>query len=131
MELFNDIFKIINKGEIMIIGDKFLLGMVGNFIINFYDDDWLMLVLMFMVLVGLVYNKIFFIKNGWMLLVIWDEFFVLGDEVKVKGVLLFIYLMVGYFDIFFFVLLLSIGGDDYFKKVMSYEKNIWIGSEVI
>ena len=28
-----------------------------------------------------------------------------------------------------FALLSSIGGDDYFKKVMSYEKNIWTGSE--
>ena len=129
LEPLNDILKITNKGETTTVGDKLLPGMVGNLTTNPYDDDRLMLAPTFMAPAGLVYNKTLFKKNGWTLPATWDEFFALGDEVKAKGVSLFTYPTAGYFDTFFFALLSSIGGDDYFKKVMSYEKNIWTGSE--
>ena len=129
LEPLNDILKITNKGETTTVGDKLLPGMVGNLTTNPYDDDRLMLAPTFMAPAGLVYNKTLFTKNGWTLPATWDEFFALGDEFKAKGVSLFTYPTAGYFDTFFFALLSSIGGDDYFKKVMSYEKNIWTGSE--
>ena len=129
LEPLNDILKITNKGETTTVGDKLLPGMVGNLTTNPYDDDRLMLAPTFMAPAGLVYNKTLFTKNGWTLPATWDEFFALGDEVKAKGISLFTYPTAGYFDTFFFALLSSIGGDDYFKKVMSYEKNIWTGSE--
>ena len=49
----------------------------------------------------------------------------LGDKAKAEGISLFTYPTTGYFDAFFYALMYSVGGADFFNKATNYEEGIW------
>ena len=55
----------------------------------------------------------------------WDEMWELGDKAKAEGISLFTYPTTGYFDAFFYALMYTVGGPEFFEKATHYEEGIW------
>ena len=49
----------------------------------------------------------------------------LGDKAKEEGIYLFTYPTTGYFDAFFYALMYSAGGPEFFDKATNYAEGIW------
>lgn len=112
-------------GEDVTVGEKLTEGIVGNLNTNPYGDDQVYLMPMYASPTGLVYNKGLFEQKGWATPTTWDEFFALGDKAKAEGISLFTYPTAGYLDAYFFALLSSIGGDEFYRDVMTYKQDVW------
>ena len=59
----------------------------------------------------------------------WDEMWELGDKAKAEGIDLFTYPTTGYFDAFFYALMYSVGGQDFFNQATSYAEGVWDTAE--
>ncbi|MFJ2532617.1 carbohydrate ABC transporter substrate-binding protein [Microbacterium maritypicum] len=112
-------------GEDVTVGDKLTEGIVGNLNTNPYGDDKVYLMPMFASPTGLVYNQGLFDEKGWEVPTTWDELFTLGDEAKADGISLFTYPTAGYLDSYFFALLATVGGEDFYRDVVTYKKDVW------
>ena len=112
-------------GEDTTVGEKLTEGIVGNLNTNPYGDDQVYLMPMYASPTGLVYNKGLFEQKGWEVPTTWDEFFALGDQAKAEGISLFTYPTAGYLDSYFFALLSSIGGDEFYRDVVTYKADVW------
>ncbi|MPY58743.1 carbohydrate ABC transporter substrate-binding protein [Streptomyces spongiae] len=112
-------------GENTTVGDKLTKGIVGNLNTNPYGTDKTYLMPMYYAPTGLVYNKGLFEQKGWTVPATWDEMFALGDKAKKQGIPLFTYPTAGYLDSFFFALLADVGGEQFYKDVMTYKKDVW------
>ncbi len=112
-------------GEDVTVGEKLTEGIVGNLNTNPYGDDSVYLMPMYASPTGLVYNEGLFAEKGWEVPTTWDEFFELGETAKAEGISLFTYPTAGYLDSYFFALLSSIGGEDFYRDVVTYEEDVW------
>ncbi|WEV66257.1 MULTISPECIES: carbohydrate ABC transporter substrate-binding protein [unclassified Bifidobacterium] len=124
IENVTDVLDMKVPGESKTVKDKLVPNIIGLYT-NPYGTKDTYLMPMYYSPSGLVYNQTLLEQNGWSVPTNWDEFFKLGDEAKAKGISLFTYPTSGYFDSFFNALLADIGGDDFYKDVMTYKKDVW------
>lgn len=112
-------------GEDVTVGEKLTDGIVGNLNTNPYGDDATYLMPMYYAPTGLVYDQGLFDEKGWTVPQTWDEMFALGDAAKAEGISLFTYPTAGYLDSYFFSLLATVGGEDFYEDVMTYSEGVW------
>jgi N-acetylglucosamine transport system substrate-binding protein len=112
-------------GEQTTVRAKLTDGVVGNLNTNPYNDDKAYLMPMFYAPTGLVYNKGLFAEKGWQVPATWEQMFKLGDTAKAQGIALFTYPTAGYLDSFFFAMLADVGGEQFYRDVMTYKEGVW------
>lgn len=112
-------------GESKKVREKLSGGFTDSSLTNPYGDGKTYLMPMFYSPCGLFYNKGLFESKGWQVPKTWQEMWDLGDKAKKENIHLFTYPTTGYFDTFFYALVYSVGGADFFNKVTNYEKGIW------
>ena len=120
-----DVLSMTIPGENKKVKDKIAGGFTDSVATNPYGDGKTYLMPMFYSPCGLFYNKGLFEQKGWEVPKTWDEMWALGDKAKKEGIYLFTYPTTGYFDAFFYALMYSVGGADFFDKATHYEKDIW------
>ncbi|WHY91332.1 carbohydrate ABC transporter substrate-binding protein [Neobacillus cucumis] len=123
-----DITDVFNKnvyGENVKVKDKLVPGFTDTLATNPYNDGKTYMAPMFYSPTGLFYNTALFKEKGWEVPKTWDEMWALGDKAKAEGISLFTYPTTGYFDAFFYSLLLEVGGPDFYNKAMKYEDGVW------
>lgn len=123
-----DISDVLDKnvyGENVKVKDKLIPGFTDTLATNPYNDGKTYLAPMFYSPTGLFYNAGLLKEKGWEVPTSWDEMWELGDKAKAEGISLFTYPTTGYFDAFFYSLLLEAGGPDFYNKAMTYEDGIW------
>ena len=120
-----DVLSMTVPGESKKVKDKIAGGFTDSVATNPYGDGKTYLMPMFYSPCGLFYNKGLFEQKGWEVPKTWDEMWALGDKAKKEGIYLFTYPTTGYFDAFFYALMYSVGGADFFDKATNYEKGIW------
>ena len=120
-----DVLSMTVPGEDKVVGDKIAGGFTETALTNPYGDGKTYLAPMFYSPCGLFYNAGLFEEKGWTVPATWDEMWALGDKAKAEGISLFTYPTTGYFDAFFYALMYSVGGADFFNKAISYEEGIW------
>ena len=120
-----DVLSMTIPGESKKVKDKLAGGFTDSVATNPYGDGKTYLMPMFYSPCGLFYNKGLFEQKGWEVPKTWDEMWALGDKAKKEGIYLFTYPTTGYFDAFFYALMYSVGGADFFDKATHYEKGIW------
>lgn len=120
-----DVLKMKVPGEEKTVKEKLAGGFVDSVATNPYGDGKTYLMPMFYSPCGLFYNAGLFEQKGWEVPETWDEMWALGDKAKKEGIYLFTYPTTGYFDAFFYALMYSVGGADFFDKATNYEKDIW------
>lgn len=124
-----DVLEMSVPGESKKVKDKIAGGFTDSVATNPYGDGKTYLMPMFYSPCGLFYNKGLFEQKGWEVPTTWDEMWALGDKAKKEGIYLFTYPTTGYFDAFFYALMYSVGGADFFDKATHYEKDIWDSEE--
>ncbi len=112
-------------GEDKKVSDKIIGGFTDTTVTNPYGDGKTYLAPMFYSPCGLFYNAGLLKEKGWELPTTWDEMWALGDKAKAEGIYLFTYPTTGYFDAFFYALMYSVGGPDFFNKATVYAEGIW------
>lgn len=112
-------------GESAKVSDKIVGGFTDTGVTNPYGDGHTYLAPMFYSPCGLFYNAGLLEEKGWDLPQTWDEMWELGDKAKAEGIYLFTYPTTGYFDAFFYALMYSVGGPDFYNKALNYEEGIW------
>ena len=112
-------------GESGKVGDKIVGGFTDTSVTNPYNDGKTYLAPMFYSPCGLFYNAGLFEEKGWSVPATWDEMWELGDKAQAEGTYLFTYPTTGYFDAFFYALMYSVGGADFYNKALVYEEGIW------
>lgn len=124
-----DVLSMTVPGEDKTVRDKLAGGFTDSVATNPYGDGKTYLMPMFYSPCGLFYNKALFSEKGWEVPKTWDEMWALGDKAKKDGIYLFTYPTTGYFDAFFYALMYSVGGAEFFDKATHYEKDIWDSEE--
>lgn len=112
-------------GEDVTVKDKLIGGITDSTATKPYGDDKLYLAPMFYSPCGLYYNAGLFEEKGWEVPKTWDEMWALGDKAKAEGIALFTYPTTGYFDAFFYALLDTVGGPEFYQKATAFEEGIW------
>ena len=120
-----DVLSMTVPGEDKKVSDKIAGGFTETSLTNPYNDGKTYLAPMFYSPCGLFYNKGLFAEKGWEVPTTWDEMWALGDKAKAEGISLFTYPTTGYFDAFFYALMYSVGGPEFFNKATNYEEGIW------
>ena len=120
-----DVLSMTVPGEDKKVSDKIAGGFTETALTNPYGDGKTYLAPMFYSPCGLFYNAGLFEEKGWTVPATWDEMWELGDKAKAEGISLFTYPTTGYFDAFFYALMYSVGGADFFNKATNYEEGIW------
>ena len=120
-----DVLSYTVPGESAKVGDKIAGGFTETSLTNPYNDGKTYLAPMFYSPCGLFYNAGLFEEKGWTVPTTWDEMWALGDEALQDGIYLFTYPTTGYFDAFFYALMYSVGGPDFFYSATHYEEGIW------
>lgn len=120
-----DVLSMTVPGEEALVSDKIAGGFTETSLTNPYGDGKTYLAPMFYSPCGLFYNKGLLEEKGWEVPVTWDEMWELGDKAQEEGIYLFTYPTTGYFDAFFYALLYSVGGAEFFDKATTYEEGIW------
>ncbi len=121
----SDVFDMTVPGESATVGSKVMSSMLGTNATAPYGDGKIYLAPMFYAPCGLFYNAGLFEQKGWSVPTTWDEMWELGDKAKAEGIDLFTYPTTGYFDAFFYALMYSVGGPDFFNKATSYAEGVW------
>lgn len=129
LEDLTDVLDMNVYGENMKVKDKLVPGFTDTLATNPYNDGKTYMAPMFYSPTGLFYNANLFEEKGWKVPETWEEMWDLGDKAKAEGISLFTYPTTGYFDAFFYSLLLEVGGPDFYNKAMTYEDNIWESPE--
>ena len=120
-----DVLDMVIPGEEVKVKDKLAAGFTDSVATNPYGDGKTYLMPMFYSPCGLFYNKGLFESKGWEVPKTWDEMWALGDKAKTEGIYLFTYPTTGYFDTFFYGLLYTVGGPEFFNKATNYEEGVW------
>ncbi len=120
-----DVLEMTVPGETAKVSDKIAGGFTDTSLTNPYADGKTYLAPMFYSPCGLFYNAGLFAEKGWTVPTTWDEMWALGDKAKAEGIALFTYPTAGYFDAFFYALMYSVGGPEFFDKATNYEEGIW------
>ena len=120
-----DVLSMTVPGESAKVGDKIVGGFTDTSVTNPYGDGKTYLAPMFYGPCGLFYNAGLFEEKGWEVPKTWDEMWELGDKAKAEDIYLFTYPTTGYFDAFFYALMYSVGGADFYNKALVYEEGIW------
>lgn len=120
-----DVLSMTVPGEEVKVSDKIAGGFTDTSLTNPYNDGKTYLAPMFYSPCGLFYNAGLFEEKGWEVPTTWDEMWELGDKAKAEGISLFTYPTTGYFDTFFYALMYSVGGPEFFDKATHYEEGIW------
>ena len=120
-----DVLDMTIPGETGKVGDKIAGGFTETSLTNPYGDGKTYLAPMFYSPCGLFYNAGLFAEKGWEVPTTWDEMWELGDKAKEEGIYLFTYPTTGYFDAFFYALMYSVGGADFFNQATNYAEGIW------
>ena len=120
-----DVLSMTVPGESVKVSDKIAGGFTDNSITNPYGDGKTYLAPMFYSPCGLFYDANLLESHGWTVPATWDEMWELGDKAKAEGISLFTYPTTGYFDAFFYALMYSAGGPEFFEKATHYEEGIW------
>ena len=129
LEDLTDVLDMNVYGEETKVKDKLVPGFTETLATNPYNDGKTYMAPMFYSPTGLFYNANLFEEKGWTVPETWDEMWELGDKAKKEGISLFTYPTTGYFDAFFYSLLLEVGGPDFYNKAMTYEDKIWESPE--
>ncbi|MGM9538801.1 MAG: carbohydrate ABC transporter substrate-binding protein [Candidatus Onthomonas sp.] len=124
-----DVLSMTVPGEEAVVSDKIAGGFTETSLTNPYGDGKTYLAPMFYSPCGLFYNAGLFAEKGWEVPTTWDEMWALGDKAQEEGIYLFTYPTTGYFDAFFYALMYSVGGPEFFEKATHYEEGIWDTSE--
>ncbi|MDY4196942.1 MAG: carbohydrate ABC transporter substrate-binding protein [Peptoniphilaceae bacterium] len=125
IEEITDVLDMTIPGETGKVKDKLIGGITDSTATKPYGDGKLYLAPMFYSPCGLYYNAGLFEQKGWEVPKTWDEMWALGDKAKAEGISLFTYPTTGYFDAFFYALLDTVGGPEFYNKATSFEKGIW------
>lgn len=120
-----DVLSMTVPGESVAVSDKIAGGFTETSLTNPYGDGKTYLAPMFYSPCGLFYNAGLLEEKGWSVPTTWDEMWELGDKAKEEGIYLFTYPTTGYFDAFFYALMYSVGGPEFFDKATHYEEGIW------
>ena len=131
-KLITDITDVLSMnipGESVKVSDKIVGGFTDTSVTNPYGDGKTYLAPMFYSPCGLFYNANLFNEKGWTVPTTWDEMWELGDKAKAEGIDLFTYPTTGYFDAFFYALMYSVGGQDFFNQATSYAEGVWDTAE--
>lgn len=129
LEDLTDVLDMTVPGEEITVGEKLTDGIVGNLNTNPYGDDEVYLLPMFASPTGLVFDQGILDEHGWEVPTSFDEFFALGDAAEAEGISLFTYPTAGYLDSYFFALLATVGGEDFYADVMTYQEDVWMQPE--
>ncbi len=124
-----DVLDMTVPGETAKVSEKIAGGFTDTSVTNPYGDGKTYLAPMFYSPCGLFYNAGLFEEKGWTVPATWDEMWALGDAAKAEGIALFTYPTTGYFDAFFYALMYSVGGPEFFDKATNYEEGIWETAE--
>ncbi len=124
-----DVLSMTVPGETAKVSDKIAAGFTETSLTNPYGDGKTYLAPMFYSPCGLFYNKALLAEKGWEVPTTWDEMWELGDKAKAEGIALFTYPTTGYFDAFFYALMYSVGGPEFFNAATTYEEGIWDSPE--
>lgn len=125
IEEVTDVLDMTVPGEDKKVSEKIAGGFTDTSLTNPYGDGKTYLAPMFYSPCGLFYNAGLLKEKGWELPKTWDEMWELGDKAKAEGISLFTYPTTGYFDAFFYALMYSAGGPEFFEKATHYEEGIW------
>lgn len=120
-----DVLSMTVPGEEALVSDKIAGGFTETSLTNPYGDGKTYLAPMFYSPCGLFYNAGLFEEKGWEVPATWDEMWELGDKAKEEGISLFTYPTTGYFDAFFYALMYSVGGPEFFDQATNYAEGIW------
>lgn len=120
-----DVLSMKVPGEDKVVSDKIAGGFTDTALTNPYGDGKTYLAPMFYSPCGLFYNAGLLEEKGWEVPKTWDEMWALGDKAKAEGIYLFTYPTTGYFDAFFYALMYTVGGPEFFNKATNYEEGIW------
>lgn len=120
-----DVLSMTVPGEEAKVSDKIAGGFTETSLTNPYGDGKTYLAPMFYSPCGLFYDAGLFDEKGWTVPTTWDEMWELGDKALAEGIYLFTYPTTGYFDAFFYALMYSVGGPEFFDKATHYEEGIW------
>ena len=121
----SDVLSMTVPGEEAKVSDKIAGGFTETSLTNPYGDGKTYLAPMFYSPCGLFYDAGLFDEKGWTVPTTWDEMWELGDKALAEGIYLFTYPTTGYFDAFFYALMYSVGGPEFFDKATHYEEGIW------
>ena len=128
-----DVLSMTVPGESAKVSDKIVGGFTDTSVTNPYGDGKTYLAPMFYSPCGLFYNAALFKSDDktdeenaelYDLPTTWDEMWELGDSLP-EGTYLFTYPTTGYFDAFFYALMYSVGGPDFYNKALVYDEGIW------
>ncbi|MBS6397419.1 MAG: carbohydrate ABC transporter substrate-binding protein [Clostridiales bacterium] len=120
-----DVLSMTVPGEDKLVSDKIAGGFTETALTNPYGDGKTYLAPMFYSPCGLFYNAGLLEEKGWAVPTTWDEMWELGDKAQAEGIYLFTYPTTGYFDAFFYALMYSVGGADFFNQATNYAEGIW------
>ena len=120
-----DVLSMTVPGEDKKVSEKIAGGFTETALTNPYGDGKTYLAPMFYSPCGLFYNAGLFEEKGWEVPKTWEEMWALGDTAKAEGISLFTYPTTGYFDAFFYALMYSVGGPEFFNAATTYEEGIW------
>ncbi|OUQ25916.1 carbohydrate ABC transporter substrate-binding protein [Lachnoclostridium sp. An131] len=120
-----DVLSMTVPGEDALVSEKIAGGFTETSLTNPYGDGKTYLAPMFYSPCGLFYNAGLLEEKGWSVPTTWDEMWELGDKAMEEGIYLFTYPTTGYFDAFFYALMYSAGGPEFFNKATNYEEGIW------
>lgn len=120
-----DVLSMTVPGEEAVVSDKIAGGFTETSLTNPYNDGKTYLAPMFYSPCGLFYNKGLLAEKGWEVPTTWDEMWALGDKAMEEGIYLFTYPTTGYFDAFFYALMYSAGGSEFFENATHYAESIW------
>lgn len=120
-----DVLSMTVPGEEAVVSDKIAGGFTETSLTNPYNDGKTYLAPMFYSPCGLFYNKGLLEEKGWEVPTTWDEMWALGDKALEEDIYLFTYPTTGYFDAFFYALMYSVGGSEFFEAATHYEEGIW------
>lgn len=120
-----DVLSMTVPGEEAVVSDKIAGGFTETSLTNPYNDGKTYLAPMFYSPCGLFYNKGLLAEKGWKVPTTWDEMWALGDKAMEEGIYLFTYPTTGYFDAFFYALMYSAGGSEFFENATHYAEGIW------
>ena len=125
IEEVTDVLSMQVPGEEAKVSDKIAGGFTDTSLTNPYGDGKTYLMPMFYSPCGLFYNAGLLEQKGWSVPSTWEEMWELGEKAKAEGISLFTYPTTGYFDTFFYALMYSVGGPEFFDKATHYEEGIW------
>ncbi|MBR5578729.1 MAG: carbohydrate ABC transporter substrate-binding protein [Lachnospiraceae bacterium] len=120
-----DVLSMKVPGETALVSEKLAGGFAETSLTNPYGNGKTYLAPMFYSPCGLFYNAGLLQEKGWELPATWDEMWELGEKAKRDGIALFTYPTTGYLDAFFYSLMYSIGGADFFDAATTYQEGVW------